>query len=148
MSQMPQDSPAPKAQLFVGSLPWSVTGDDLMALFAQFNPTDANVLFDRETGRSKGYGFIKFNSESDAQAAKDQLNDIEIQGRQIKVDLAHSDNARSGGGRGGYGGQRRGRGGYGGSYGGGYGGGYGGQQQQYDNQGAQDGGNWRQRDQM
>jgi len=92
--------------------------------FAEYGDVeDAVVIRDRETGRSRGFGFVTFSSEEDAQKAMDGLNDTEFDGRTIKVDRAAR---REGGGGGGGGGGFR-SGGRGGGYGGGgYGGGGGG----------------------
>ncbi|KAJ3003465.1 hypothetical protein HKX48_001749 [Thoreauomyces humboldtii] len=120
------------AKIFVGNLSWSTTDETLHAAFSQFGEiTDCLVLKDRETGRSRGFGFVTFTDESQANAAIQGMNDQDLDGRSIRVNLANERPAGGAGGgfrggRGGYGGQQG--GGYGGGYGGGNGGGYGGQQ--------------------
>ena len=114
--------------LYVGNLPFSTTNTELEQLFGQYGTvTKAQVITDRETGRSRGFGFVEMNEG--AEAAIDALNEAEFQGRRLTVNEAKPREERPrtggpGGGRGGYGGG--GRGGYGGGDGGGGGGGYGG----------------------
>jgi RNA recognition motif-containing protein len=123
-------------KVYVGNLSWNTTDDSLRSAFErnnQVNPltvTDSIVMRDRDTGRSRGFGFVTFGSPEEAQSAIDNLNETELDGRRIRVNLA---NARPGGGGGGGGGYSRGGGGggYGGGQGGGYGGGYGDQQGGY-----------------
>ena len=77
-----------KNKLFVGSLPWSITSDSLKALFAEFGEvTEAIIINDRETGRSKGFGFVSFATPEAAQKAL-ELNGKEIEGRTIVVNVA------------------------------------------------------------
>lgn len=77
------------AKLFVGNLEWSVTGDDLRALFATAGTvTDAVVLSDRMTGRSRGFGFVTMSSEDEAKAAVEKLNGSDLKGRKINVNIA------------------------------------------------------------
>jgi RNA recognition motif-containing protein len=111
-------------KLYVGNLTYSVNSSDLEQLFAQFGEVrSAQVIEDRETGRSKGFGFVEMGSDQEAQAAIDALHDREHNGRRLTVNEARPREPRGGGG-GGYGG---GGGGYGGGGGrGGRGGGYGG----------------------
>lgn len=105
--------------IFVGSLAWATTSEGLEQAFAQFGVvTSAKVISDRETGRSKGFGFVEM--ESGGEEAIQALNGSDMDGRQIVVNEARPREERSGGG--GYGGGRGGGGGYGGG-GGGYGGG-------------------------
>ncbi|MFA4931032.1 MAG: RNA-binding protein [Patescibacteria group bacterium] len=76
-------------KLFVGNLPFKMTDDELNQLFAEFGSvTSANVLTDRETGRSRGFGFVEFETEEQAKAAIAALDQKEIEGRNIKVDIA------------------------------------------------------------
>lgn len=91
------------SKLFVGSLPYSTTSADLEQLFATHGAVQsANVVTDRETGRSKGFGFVEFSSETDAKAAIQALNGHELNGRQIVVSEARPQTEkRSGGFRGG-----------------------------------------------
>jgi RNA recognition motif-containing protein len=121
----------PKNKLYVGNLPYSVTNDDLKSLFSEFGEVaDARVITDRHSGRSKGFGFVEFANEDDAQKAIDQLNNKDFMGMTINVSIARPQEERSGGGggRGGFGGGRGGFGGGGGRGGdrGGFGGGRGG----------------------
>ncbi len=77
------------AKLFVGSLPWATTDEDLKNLFSQFgNVVSAMVIKDRQTGRSKGYGFVEMSSSEEANSAKDALNESELEGRKIVVNIA------------------------------------------------------------
>ena len=116
-------------KLYVGNLTYQVNETDLEQLFSQFGTVQsAQVIQDRETGRSKGFGFVEMGSDAEAQAAIQALNEQEHEGRRLTVNEAKPREDRGGGG--GYGGGRSGGGGYGGggrSGGGGYGGGgYGG----------------------
>ena len=103
-------------KLYCGNLAYSVTDQDLEELFSQFGTVArAEVISDRETGRSKGFGFVEMSSDSEAQAAIDGLNETQHQGRPLTVNEARPREDRRGGGGGG--------GGRGGRPGGGYGGG-------------------------
>jgi RNA recognition motif-containing protein len=121
-------------KLYVGNLAYSVRDDSLQQAFAQFGTvTSAKVMMDRESGRSKGFGFVEMGSDAEAQAAINGMNGQPLEGRAIVVNEARPREERpggfGGGGRGGYGGGGGGggRGGYGGGGGGGgYGGGGGG----------------------
>jgi RNA recognition motif-containing protein len=118
-------------KLYVGNLTYSVTSSDLESWFAQYGTVQsAQVIQDRDTGRSKGFGFVEMDTEAEAQAAIQGLNDQEYDGRRLTVNEAKPREPRSGGGGGygGGGGGRSGGGGYGGGGGGrgGYGGGGGG----------------------
>ncbi len=116
-------------KLYVGNLAYSVRDDSLMQAFSSFGSvTSAKVMMDRETGRSKGFGFVEMGSDAEAQAAINGMNGQALEGRAVVVNEARPREERpggfggGGGGRGGYGG-----GGGGGGYGGGGGGGgYGG----------------------
>ncbi len=111
-------------KLYVGNLAYSVRDDSLHEAFSQFGSvTSAKVMMDRETGRSKGFGFVEMGSDAEAQAAINGMNGQALEGRAIVVNEARPREERPGGGYGGGGG---GRGGYGGGGGGGYGGGGGG----------------------
>jgi RNA recognition motif-containing protein len=117
-------------KLYVGNLAYSVRDDELQQAFAQYGTvTSAKVMMDRETGRSKGFGFVEMGSDAEAQAAINGMNGQPLAGRAIVVNEARPREDRGGGGGGGfrgtYGGGRSGGGG-GGGYGGGGGGGYGG----------------------
>ena len=121
-------------KLYVGNLTYSVSSSDLEGWFSQFGTVQsAQVIQDRDTGRSKGFGFVEMDTEAEAQAAIQGLHDQEYEGRRLTVNEAKPREPRSGGGGygGGGGGGRSGgggggRGGYGGGGGGGYGGGGGG----------------------
>ena len=118
--------------LYVGNLPFTTTEQDLSQLFGQYGTvTKAQVIMDRETGRSRGFGFVEMSSGADE--AVNALNNAEYQGRRLTVNEAKPREERPRGGGGGYGGGGGGgRGGYGGGGGGGGGrrtgggGGYGG----------------------
>jgi len=97
-------------KVFVGSLSWSTTNDGLAAHFATAGTvTKADVLMDKMTGKSKGFGFVEFATEAEAQAAVDKLNQSELDGRTIFVDLARpkDPNAAPCGNGGGFGGGNR-----------------------------------------
>ena len=108
--------------IYVGNLTWDATADDLLALFQEHgNVARAQVITDRETGRSRGFGFVEMNDDAEAQKAIEALNGTNFRGRPLTVNEARPREDRGGGGgRGGYGG---GRGGSGGGGRGGYGGG-------------------------
>ncbi len=111
-------------RIYVGNLSYQTTENDLSALFEQVGQVESvNIITDRDTGRSKGFGFVEMSDE-DAEKAIAQLNGTEVNGRSLTVNEARPREERSGGGRGGYGGGRGGRGGSGGGRGG-RGGGYG-----------------------
>src|SRR5207302_7192440 len=123
--------------LYVGNLPFTTTQADLEQLFGQYGTvTKAQVISDRETGRSRGFGFVEMSSGADEAVAA--MNGAEYQGRRLTVNEAKPREERPrggggyGGGGGGYGGGggRR-SGGGGGGYGGGYGGGGGGRSDRY-----------------
>ena len=121
-------------KLYVGNLAYSIRDDDLQQAFAQFGSvTSAKVMMDRETGRSKGFGFVEMGSDAEAQSAINGMNGQALAGRAVVVNEARPREDRGGGFRGAYGGGGRsgGGGGYGGGGGGrgdrgGGGGGYGG----------------------
>ena len=80
-------------KLFVGSLSWDTTDDGLHEAFAQFGEiTEAKVITDRDSGRSRGFGFVTFADDDAADKAVAALNDTELDGRTIKVDVAHDRN--------------------------------------------------------
>ncbi|MGC4032534.1 MAG: RNA-binding protein [Tepidisphaeraceae bacterium] len=111
-------------KLYVGNLSYDVDSSSLQELFSQFgNVQSAEIISDRETGRSKGFGFVEFSTEDEAQAAIAGLSGKQHGGRALTVNEAKP--KTGGGGGGGYGGGGGGRGGYGGGGGGGRGG-YGG----------------------
>ncbi len=97
-------------KLYVGNLAYGVTSSELEQLFGQYGTvTSAQVIQDRETGRSKGFGFVEMGSDNEAQAAISGLNDQQHQGRPLAVNEARPREDRPGGGGGG--GGRRGYGG-------------------------------------
>jgi cold-inducible RNA-binding protein len=99
-------------RLYVGNLAYSVTDQVLEQMFgAHGTVQSAQVVMDRDTGRSKGFGFVEMGSDAEAQAAIQALNLKEVEGRALTVNEARPREDRGGGGRGGSGG---GRGGYGG----------------------------------
>lgn len=111
-------------KLFVGGLSWGTTDDGLREAFSRFGQIEeAKVITDRETGRSRGFGFVTFAESDAAQEARSEMDGTQLEGRFIKVDTAHERGGGGGGrrGGGGGGGYRRGGGG-GGGYGGGDGG--------------------------
>ncbi len=92
-------------KLYVGNLPDSATEQDLTDKFAASGTVESvKLITDRDTGRSKGFGFIEMASAAEAQAAIDSLNGTDYDGRPMKVNEAKPEQKRSGGGRGGYGG--------------------------------------------
>ncbi|ABM37242.1 RNA recognition motif domain-containing protein [Polaromonas naphthalenivorans] len=122
-------------KLYVGNLPYTVRDEDLQQSFGQFGAvTSAKVMMERDTGRSKGFGFVEMGSDAEAQAAIAGMNGQSLGGRSITVNEARPMEARpprtggfGGGGGYGGGGDRSGGGGYGGGdRSGGGGGGYGG----------------------
>jgi RNA recognition motif-containing protein len=112
-------------KIYVGNLPWSTTSASLEALFsAHGGVRSAEVVSDRETGRSRGFGFVEMESDDACARAIQALNGAEVDGRPITVNEARERAPRTGGGGGGYGGGGGGgRGGYGGGGGGRSGGG-------------------------
>jgi len=120
-------------KLYVGNLPYSVRDSDLEDLFAAHGSVQsAQVIIERDTGRSKGFGFVEMSNDQEAQEAISALNGREMEGRTLTVNEARpkeeggGGGRRGGGGGGGYGGGGGGRGGGGGGSGGGGGGGRGG----------------------
>ncbi|MDO8374249.1 MAG: RNA-binding protein [Polaromonas sp.] len=115
-------------KLYVGNLSYSVNDDSLQQHFSEFGAiTSAKVMMDRDSGRSKGFGFVEMSSDAEAQAAISGMNGKSVDGRDMVVNEARPMEPRTGGFGGGGGGRREGGGGGGGGgYGGGGGGGYGG----------------------
>jgi RNA recognition motif-containing protein len=108
-------------KLYVGNLPYTVRDEDLQQSFGQFGAvTSAKVMMERDTGRSKGFGFVEMGSDAEAQAAINGMNGQPLGGRSVVVNEARPMEARPprtggfGGGGGGYGGGAGGGGGYGG----------------------------------
>src|SRR5438552_954370 len=99
--------------IYVGNLTWDTTADDLLALFQQYGAVArAQVITDRETGRSRGFGFVEMDNDAESQKAIDDLNGQPFRGRPLTVNEARPREDRGGSGGGGGGGG--GRGGYGG----------------------------------
>jgi RNA recognition motif-containing protein len=116
-------------KLYVGNLPYTVRDEDLQQSFSQYGSvSSAKVMMERDTGRSKGFGFVEMGNDAEAQAAIAGMNGQSLGGRSITVNEARPMEARPprSGGFGGGGGDRSGGGGYGGGGGGGGGGGRGG----------------------
>ena len=114
-------------KLYVGNLPYSFRDEDMQQAFSQFGSiSSAKVMMERDTGRSKGFGFVEMGNDAEAQAAIKGMNGQAMGGRNLVVNEARPMEARpprSGGGGGGYGGGNGGGGYGGGNGGGGYGGG-------------------------
>lgn len=118
-------------RLYVGNLGYGISSNDLEQMFAEYGAVlSAQVITDRETGRSKGFGFVEMGTDQEAQDAIGALNGKSVEGRNLTVNEARPQEGGGGGRRsGGFGGGGGGRGGYGGGGGGGrggYGGGRGG----------------------
>ena len=114
-------------KLYVGSLSWDTNDQGLRQAFEAFGEvSDAVVISDRETGRSRGFGFVTFEEDEAAREAVEKLDGTALDGRNIKVNEARERQGGRGGGGGRSGGGGYGGGGGGGGYGGGGGGGYGG----------------------
>ena len=99
-------------KLYVGNLSYGTTDSDLQGMFEEFGTVQsAQVIMDRDTGRSKGFGFVEMSSDQEAQAAINALNGQDVDGRSLTVNEAKPREDRGGrsggGGRGGYGGGRR-----------------------------------------
>ena len=88
-------------KLFVGSLPFSITDDSLLQLFTErgYKPTSARIITDRETGRSRGFGFVELGSDSDAARAIEEFNGLSVEGRALQVNEARPQEGGGGGGR-------------------------------------------------
>jgi RNA recognition motif-containing protein len=110
-------------KLYVGNLSFQTSSDELQQLFSQAGTVEsASVVEDRDTGRSRGFGFVEMSTAEEGKAAIEQFNGKELNGRNLTVNEARPRENRGGGGgggRGGYGGNRGGGGGGRGGYGGG-----------------------------
>src|SRR5215475_88176 len=101
-------------KLYVGSLPYSITDESLLQLFTDkgYKPVSAKVITDRDTGRSKGFGFVELGPEDDAARAMGEFNGMNVEGRALQVNEARPQEPRGGGhrpgggGRGGFSGGR------------------------------------------
>lgn len=95
-------------KLYVGNLAYSVTSESLEQMFLEFGAvTSAQVIQDRETGRSKGFGFVEMQSDDAAQRAINGMHEKQLDGRSLTVNEAKPRESGGGGGRGGYGGGGR-----------------------------------------
>ena len=95
-------------KLYVGNLPFSVTSEELGELFGQAGEVvSSNIITDRFSGQSRGFGFVEMNSEEAAQSAISQFNDYAMKGRSLRVNEAKPRENRGGGGGGGGGGGNR-----------------------------------------
>ena len=104
-------------KIYVGNLSYDVSESDLEQAFGEFGAVSSvSLIKDKQTGESKGFGFVEMPEVSEGQAAVKEMNGKELMGRELKVDQAKDKPARPSGGRGGFGGPR---GGGGGGYGGG-----------------------------
>ena len=117
-------------KLYVGNLSFNTSTQDLEQIFGELGTVEStNIIEDRDTGRSRGFGFVEMSSKEEGEAAIDQLNGKEVDGRELTVNEAKPRENRGGGGgnrgggRGGYGGGGGNKRGGGGGGGGGYGGG-------------------------
>ena len=110
--------------IYVGNFPYETSQSDLEGMFGEFGEVESvSVITDRQTGRSRGFGFVVMANDDEANAAIEALNEKDIDGRPLKVNQAKERSSQGGGGGGG---GRGGRGGGGGGGRGGYGGGGGG----------------------
>ena len=97
-----------KNKLFVGGLSWDTTDEGLREAFEQFGEVDeAKVITDRDTGRSRGFGFVTYSQAENAETAMESMNGATLDGRQINVNEARERQPRGGGGGGGGRGPRR-----------------------------------------
>ena len=89
------------SKLYVGNLTYNTSENDLSTFFEEngHTPTSVNVISDRDTGRSKGFGFVELDSADQAEAAIEKLNGVELDGRALKVNTAQDKPRREGGGR-------------------------------------------------
>ena len=90
-TQVPGTGVLMNRKLFVGGLPWATNDEGLKKAFEEFGTIEeANVVFERGSGRSRGFGFVTFENEEDAKTAQEAMHGQEIEGRQIRVDFANS----------------------------------------------------------
>jgi len=96
-------------RLFVGNLSWDSSEESIRAAFEQGGGTvsDVHIMTDRETGRSRGFGFVEMSTDEEAQAAIQEMDGADLDGRQLRVNEAQPRQPRQGGGGGGGGGNRR-----------------------------------------
>jgi RNA recognition motif-containing protein len=113
-----------ESKLYVGNLSYNVSEDDLRELFAQAGEIkEVTLIMDRDTRRPKGFGFVEFMTQADAEKAIQMFNEHELDGRRLTVNMARPREERGSGGGGFRGGSRGGSGGGRGGRGGGFGGG-------------------------
>ncbi len=95
------------SKLYVGNLSYNTQDGDLSSFFEDsgYSVNSSNIIVDRDTGRSKGFGFVELGSPDEAQAAIEKLNGVELDGRSLKVNVAQDKPRRDGGGGGGRGGR-------------------------------------------
>ena len=94
--------------IYVGNMNFNLKNEDLFNLFAQFGTVStAKIIMDRETGRSKGFGFVEMDDEEEGRKAISSLNESEVMGRKLIVNEARPNDRQGGGGQGGGGGFRR-----------------------------------------
>jgi RNA recognition motif-containing protein len=94
--------------IYVGNMNFNLKNEDLFNLFSQFgNVSTAKIIMDRETGRSKGFGFVEMDDEEEGRKAIASLNESEVMGRKLIVNEARPNDRQGGGGQGGGGGFRR-----------------------------------------
>ena len=102
------DEDSVSMKLYVGNLPYNTSEDDLRTLFSQYGSVDSvAIITDRDTGRSKGFGFVEFGNDEEAKNAIQGLSGQEYGGRALTVNEARPKTGGGGGGRGGYGGRDR-----------------------------------------
>lgn len=99
-------------RLYVGNLPYSCSEQDLKDLFAEFNPSSVKLIIDRETGRSKGFGFVEIDSREDSLKAIEELDKKNVEGKTLVVNEARPPQKREDRGGGGFRDDRGGRGGF------------------------------------
>lgn len=96
MQDNDQPSQINKKKIFMGNLPWSLTNESLTELVSEYGEVvEANIITDKFNGRSKGFGFVEFTTEEAAEAAVEALNESEVEGRQIFVNIAKPKSPRS-----------------------------------------------------
>lgn len=89
-------------KLFIGGLSWNTTDDSLKEAFSEYGTVEeARVVLERDSGRSRGFGFVTFANDEDAATACDKMNGVDLDGRAIRCDFATGDRGSGGGGRGG-----------------------------------------------
>jgi RNA recognition motif-containing protein len=100
-------------KLYVGGLPYSMTDESLLQLFSEkgYKPVSSRIITERETGRSRGFGFVELGPDEDAAKAIGEFNGLNLEGRALQVNEARPQESRGGGGGRGFSGGRSGRGG-------------------------------------